>query len=440
MSRERALEIARRLREARFRALFNGGCVRDQLLGVRAKDYDIATDARPEQVTALFPNALQVGAQFGVVFVPEENSRGIEVATFRADGDYLDGRRPESVSYTDDPAIDARRRDFTINGMFLDPKSGAILDFVGGRDDLRDKIVRAIGDPERRFAEDKLRLLRAVRFAARLGFTIEPATLAAVRRRHSEISEVSAERVRDELTKMLTENHARAAFELLESTGLLEDTLPEIAAMRGVEQPPQFHPEGDVWTHTLMMLEGLRDASPTLAWGVLLHDVGKPPTFTPPQYAGDRIRFNTHDTVGARMAEAICDRLRFSRRDTERIVALVENHMRFKDVRDMRESKLKRFLRTDGFDEHMALHRLDCGSSHGDLSAYRYVEEKLAELTVEQVSPPPLVTGDDLIEMGYRPGKEFREMLQAVEDAQLEGAVHTNADARAWLRERYPSV
>jgi poly(A) polymerase len=280
-------------------------------------------------------------------------------------------------------------------------------------------------------------LLRAVRFAARLGFRIDPATLDAIRDHHREIGEVSQERIRDELTKMLTENHARRAFELLESTGLLQETLPEMAATRGVEQPPQFHPEGDVWTHTLMMIDGLHDATPTLAWGVLLHDVGKPPTFQAPQHAGDRIRFNNHAAVGARMAEAICERLKFSRHDTERVVELVEHHLRFKDVQQMRESKLKRFLRLEGFAEHLELHRLDCESSHRDLSAYRFVKEKLAELTEEEVSPPPLVDGNDLIAMGYRPGPAFREMLNAVEDAQLEGQVHTRTEACAWLREHY---
>jgi tRNA nucleotidyltransferase/poly(A) polymerase len=438
MSCEQALDISRTLRAAGYCALFNGGCVRDHLLGKTPHDYDIATDARPEQVTALFPNALQIGAHFGVVFIPEEGEHGVEVATFRADGDYRDGRRPESVTYANDPATDARRRDFTINGMFLDPETGALHDFVGGQQDLRDGVIRAIGDPERRFAEDKLRLLRAVRFAARLDFRIDETTEQAIRAHHREIKEVSQERVRDELTKMLTEGRARRAFELLESTGLLQETLPEMAETRGVAQPPQFHPEGDVWIHTLLMIEGLpAGASSTLAWGVLLHDVGKPPTFQPPQHAGDRIRFNNHAAVGARMSEAICERLRFSRRDTERVVSLVDNHLRFIDVPKMRNSTLKRFLRMDGFEEHLELHRLDCESSHRDLRAYHLVREKLGELTQEQVSPPPLITGDDLIAMGYAPGPSFREILHAVEDAQLEGEVHTTSEARAWVRGHY---
>jgi len=435
---ETAREIAHRLRETGHRALFAGGCVRDTLLGREVSgaphDYDIATSARPADVLRLFPDAQLVGAQFGVVVV-----EGVEVATFRNDGSYLDGRRPESVTYSDDPETDAQRRDFTINGMFQEPESGEVLDYVGGQADLAAGVIRAIGDPARRFAEDKLRLLRAVRFAARFRFEIEPATLSAIRAAAPGIAEVSRERIGDELTKMLTEGQPRRAFELLHETGLLAETLPEIAAMRGVEQPPQFHPEGDVWVHTLMMIEGLRNPTPTLAWGVLLHDVGKPPTFQAPQHPGDRIRFNHHVAVGARMAEAICERLRFSNRDTERIVALVENHMRFGDVEKMKDSTLKRLLRLDGFDEHLALHRLDCLSSHRDLSAYDFVQQKLREIPPEQVSPPPLVTGHDLIAMGYQPGPAFAEMLRAVEDAQLEGQLHTPTEAQEWVRGRYPS-
>ncbi len=427
-----ARDIAARLKGAGYRALFNGGCVRDPLLGRVPHDYDIATSARPADVLRLFPNALEVGAQFGVVIVD-----GIEVATFRRDGEYKDGRHPDAVIYADDPETDAQRRDFTINGMFLDPETNEVLDFVGGRADLKGGVIRAIGDPARRFAEDKLRLLRAIRFSARFGFAIEPVTLAAIESARRGIADVSGERVRDELTKMLTEGHARPAFELLDSTRLLDETLPEVAAMRGVEQPPRFHPEGDVWIHTRIMLEQLDDGiSPTLAWGVLLHDVGKPPTFQAPQHPGDRIRFNNHAAVGARMSAAICERLRFSRRDTDRIVALVEDHMRFGDVGKMRESTLKRFLRTDGFEELLALHRADCVSSHGDLSTFEFVQSKRREIPPEQVSPPPLVTGRDLIAMGYTPSPLFRAMLHAAEDAQLEGLINTPEQAREWIRVR----
>jgi len=439
--RETAREIARQLSAAGHRALFAGGCVRDTLLGRVPSDYDIATSAHPAEVLRLFPAAQLVGAKFGVVIV-----EGVEVATFRNDGSYLDGRHPESVTYSDDPEIDAQRRDFTINGMFLEPESDpapdsdslTVLDFVGGQRDLDAGLIRAIGDPVRRFAEDKLRLLRAVRFAARFGFEIAPATMSAIQAAASGIAEVSKERVGDELTKMLTEGHARRAFELLHESGLLAETLPEIAAMRGVEQPPQFHPEGDVWIHTLMMIDGLQNPTPTLAWGVLLHDVGKPPTFQAPQHPNDRIRFNNHVAVGARMAAAICERLRFSNRDTEQIVALVENHMRFGDVAQMKSSTLKRLLRLPAFDEHLALHRLDCLSSHRDLSAYEFVQEKLREIPPEQVSPPALLTGHDLIAMGYQPGPAFAAMLRAVEDAQLEGQLHTPAEAQEWVRSRYP--
>lgn len=432
-ARDQARALARRLRDAAYRAVFAGGCVRDTLLGIAPHDYDIATSARPPQVLALFPGAQLVGAQFGVVIV-----EGVEIATFRNDGTYRDGRHPDSVTYADDPATDAQRRDFTINGMFQDPESGEVLDFVGGRADLNAGILRAIGEPARRFAEDKLRLLRAVRFAARFRFTIEPQTLAAIQAARAGIAEVSRERIGDELTKMLTEGQARYAFELLDETGLLREVLPEIAAMKGVQQPPQFHSEGDVWTHTLIMLRGLHRATPTLAWGTLLHDVGKPPTFTAPRDEHDRIRFNNHAAVGARMAEAICERLRFSNRDTEQIVALVENHMRFGDVKQMRESTLKRFLRMEDFDEHMALHRLDCESSHRDLSIYQLLEQKRTSMAPAEVSPPPLLNGNDLIALGYHPGPSFSQMLRALEDAQLEGQLHTPAEAQEWLLARYP--
>jgi poly(A) polymerase len=314
-----------------------------------------------------------------------------------------------------------------------------VLDFVMGQEDLRAGVIRAIGRPEQRFAEDKLRLARAVRFAARFGYRIEERTLAAIRALAPQVAVVSAERLRDELTRMLTEGAARRAFELLDETGLLAAMLPEVVRMKGVEQPPQFHPEGDVWTHTLLMLEGLpAGCSTTLAWGVLLHDVGKPPTFRPPQHAGDRIRFNEHAAVGARMAAQICARLRFSARDTSRVVALVENHLRFMDVPRMRTATLKRFLRLDGFDEHLELHRLDCESSHRKLDTYHFVRDMLARLTPEEIRPAPLLTGHDLIALGYEPGPLFQEILREAENERLEGSLHTNADARAWVLARFP--
>lgn len=444
--RETASEIVRRLRDAGHQAYFVGGCVRDLLLGREPKDYDVATDALPEQVTSLFPHTQEVGARFGVVVVlsesptpnPHPPSPAVEVATFRNDRLYSDGRHPETVSYSSDPREDVLRRDFTINGMLYDPLAGVTLDYVNGREDLEAGLIRAIGAPEVRFQEDKLRMLRAVRFAARFAYRIEESTGAAIRALRAGIREVSSERIRDELTGILTEGRARHGFELLEETGLLDEVLPEVAAMKGVAQPPQFHPEGDVWKHTLLMLEGLREPSPTLAWGVLLHDVGKPPTFQPPQKEGDRIRFNNHTVVGARMAEQICERLRFSRRDTERISALVEHHLRFKDVLQMRPATLKRFLRMEGFDEHLELHRLDCLSSHRDLSAFEFVSGKLKETPAAEIRPPALLTGHDLIAMGYTPGPPFQQMLRALEDAQLEGQLHDPNEAREWIRARYP--
>ena len=370
--------------------------------------------------------------------VLSEHPNYVEVATFRNDGTYTDGRHPDRVSYSKDPKEDVQRRDFTINGLLLDPLNNEVLDYVGGRADLNAGIIRTIGQPERRFAEDKLRMLRAVRFAARFGYQIDPATFAAIRALRSQIHQVSRERVRDELVKMLTEGHARGAFELLDQTGLLKEVLPEVDRMHGVEQPPQFHPEGDVWVHTLLILAGLPEkASPTLAMGALLHDVGKPSTF---RVAPDRIRFDSHVEVGVKMAEQICHRLRFSNHDTEQIALLVANHMRFADVKEMKPSTLKRFFRLPRFDEHLELHRLDCLASHRDLSLYNYAREKLAELPAEQIRPQPLLTGDDLIAMGYTPGPQFKQILAAVEDAQLESRIGDPEQARAFVRREFPSV
>src|ERR1700688_1879988 len=402
---QQAAEMVRRLRERAYQAYFAGGCVRDLLLSREPADYDVATDATPYQVMQIFPQTYAVGEQFGVVLIPRpppehartgEDARrsttnssgnhkgGVEVATFRSDVGYSDGRHPDEVRFTKEPREDVQRRDFTINGMMLDPATKEILDFVGGRDDLKAGIVRAIGDPERRFAEDKLRMLRAVRFTARFGYQIDPATLAAIQKLAPKIHQVSCERVREELTKMLTEGRARRAFELLDTTGLLRKVLPEIAAMKGVEQPPQFHPEGDVFVHTLLLLEKLRpDASgsisKTLAWGALLHDVGKPPTF---RIAPDRIRFDGHVDVGVKMAAEICRRLRFSNHETDLILALVDNHMRFAHVQQMKESTFKRFVRMPRFDEHLELHRMDCLSSHGDLTSYNFTREEMNALPV----------------------------------------------------------
>lgn len=444
MNEARALaeRVCRTLRDAGHQAYFVGGCVRDILLGRGPADYDVATDATPGRVQQLFPHSLAVGAQFGVIVVTGESasgsSRQVEVATFRSDIGYSDGRHPDRVVYAKSPQEDVKRRDFTINALLLDPETNEILDFVGGRDDLRAGIIRAIGDAEARFREDKLRMVRAVRFAARFRYAIENATFAAIVKLAPEIHQVSAERIRDELTKLLTEGQARRGFELLDETRLLPELLPEIARMKGVQQPPQFHPEGDVWIHTLLMIEKLPPkCPPTLAWGVLLHDVGKPPTFKPPSGPGDRIRFDEHAEVGTRMAEEICRRLRFSNEDTAQIAALVANHMRFKDVPQMKPATLKRFVRLDCFEEHMELHRLDCLSSHRNLDNYEFMRRFLAETPPEQVRPPRLLSGDDLVRMGYAPGPAFKAILEAVEEAQLNGTLHTHEDALQLVQAKF---
>ena len=476
--KEFAISIVHTLRDRGHQAYLAGGCVRDLLLGREPADYDVATDALPEEVMRIFPETYAVGAQFGVVLVPvpeklrsrpgapTENSdvcqsesfpgteesehavvRGpailghshkacVEVATFRCDVGYSDGRHPDQVRFSRDPREDVQRRDFTINGLLLDSEKNEVLDFVGGQEDLRAGIIRAIGEPERRFTEDKLRMLRAVRFAARFEYVIDAVTFAAMRQLAPQIIQVSRERVRDELTRMLTEGHARRAFELLDQSGLLHEVLPEIEAMKGVEQPPEFHPEGDVFVHTLLLLEKLpRPCSATLAWGALLHDVGKPPTF---RRAPDRIRFDSHVDVGVVMAESICRRLRFSSHDTKQTLALVDNHMRFGDVERMKSSTFKKFIRLPRFDEHLELHRLDCESSHRSLRTYKFTREQMAKLQPEQVRPKPLIGGDDLIGAGYAPGPVFKEILSAVEDGQLDGRLRTRDEALQFVEQEFP--
>jgi poly(A) polymerase len=448
MSKDFAISIIQTLRQQGFQAYLVGGCARDLLLHREPADYDIATSATPTQVMEILPETYAVGAQFGVVLVPlpeeqtndDDNAlkktRAVEVATFRRDHGYSDGRRPDEVLFTEDPREDVARRDFTINGMMLDPASGEVLDFVGGRNDLEAGIIRAIGDPTQRFAEDKLRMLRAVRFAARFEYEIEAETLAAIQRHAHEIQIVSRERVRDELTRMLTQGHARRAFLLLDECGLLQEVLPEITAMKGVQQPPEFHPEGDVFVHTLLLLENLPNpCPPRLAWGALLHDVGKPATF---RVGPDRIRFDNHVDVGVKIAEEICDRLRFSNSDTTQVLALVDNHMRFSHATRMNQSTLKKFLRMPAFDEHLALHRADSLASHRDLSTYEFVQEKLREIPPEKIRPAALVTGDDLIAAGYAPGPKFREILEAVEDAQLDGRLGSQEAALEFVKGAFP--
>ena len=437
-----AEEICRTLRAAGHRAYLVGGCVRDILLEREPADYDVATDATPDRVQQLFAHSLAVGAKFGVVVVTSEPGSGdalqVEVATFRSDVGYSDGRHPDQVVYTKSPEEDVKRRDFTINALLLDPETREILDFVGGQKDLRAGIIRAIGQPADRFREDKLRMLRGVRFAARFRYAIEASTFTAILRSAGDIRQVSAERVRDELTKILTEGAARRGLEMLDEARLLSELLPEISAMKGVEQPPQFHPEGDVWTHTLIMIGGLpAGCSSTLAWGGLLHDVGKPPTFKPATGPNGRIRFDEHVEVGMRMAEEICRRLRFSNDEVAQIVALVGHHMRFKDVPEMKPSTLKRLVRLERFDEHLELHRLDCIASHGHLENYEMVRQFLAATPPAQVRPPRLVTGDDLISLGYRPGPPFQAILEAVEEAQLNGKISTREGALALIEKSF---
>ncbi|MGA9063191.1 MAG: CCA tRNA nucleotidyltransferase [Terracidiphilus sp.] len=499
---EAALRIVEKLRVAGYEAYLAGGCVRDLLLGREPADYDVATSATPDVVLGLFPRTFAVGAHFGVVLVatcggadgagapdasrevPIDGSRGgkpvIEVATFRSDLAYSDGRHPDAVRYTKTAEEDVRRRDFTINGLLLDPlrlfpssahaKSrprpekatadpstpvatatsaqddrkvegradvrSAVLDYIGGLADLDAGVVRAIGRAEQRFEEDRLRMLRGVRFAARFGFELEAETKRACGELASRIHAVSRERVRDELTRMLTEGHARRAFELLDETGLLKEVLPEVARMKGVEQPPQFHPEGDVWVHTLLLLEQLEaGCSMTLAWGALLHDVGKPPTF---RRAPDRIRFDGHVEIGVAIGAEICRRFRFSNEETRQVLALIENHMRFMDAQRMKASTLKRFFRLERFEEHLALHRMDCVAASGNLEHWEYVRERLSSMPAEVVRPKLLITGRELIAAGYEPGARFREMLRAAEDAQLEGTIATAEEALKLVRERFP--
>jgi poly(A) polymerase len=430
--RQAAENICRTLEKAGHRALLAGGCVRDMLLGIPPKDYDVATSARPEEVEALFPRTYSVGAAFGVeiVLLPEGQ---FEVATFRKDGPYLDGRHPQHVEFVQEER-DALRRDFTINAMFYEPATGKYVDYVGGREDLKRGIVRAVGDPQQRFEEDHVRLLRGVRFAGRFDYLIERETLAAIKAMAPLVRKTSAERIRDEMVKILTEGGARRAFELMDETGLLEVILPEVARMKGVAQPPEFHPEGDVFTHTMLMLELLDEPTVTLAMGALLHDVGKPMTMT----HEDRIRFNKHEKAGAIVADRICRRLRFSTKERARIAWMVEQHMRVARAPEMRESKLKRFVREEGFPELLELCRLDSLASHRNLDTIHWVEDYLGRLTPEEVRPERLLTGKDLIALGFRPGPVFAEILQAVEDAQLEGTLTTSEEAKRFVLATWP--
>lgn len=508
-----AASIVKTLRGRGFAAYFVGGCVRDLVMREKPKDVDIATDATPDMIQEIFPNTVAVGEQFGVVIVIHEGIR-FEVATFRSDAGYRDGRHPDSVRYSKFPKEDAGRRDFTINAMFYDPLEGQLHDFHGGEQDIEQKVIRAIGDPRERFREDRLRMMRAVRFAARFESGIESETRQAIIDAASEINQVSAERLHDELTRILTEGHSHPGFVLLDELGLLHELLPELIDMKGVEQPPEFHPEGDVWVHTKLLLkfmdetkrkvslaggqvsddggrrevsrrqgeesrsqksekEGEISSSPSgtwhptpdtltllpdtrhlapgpslpwrldpatypsriLAWGALLHDVGKPLTF---RRAPDRIRFDGHMDLGAKMSRQIGRRLRMSNDDVEAIAELVLDHLKFKDVQKMRPATLKRFVRREHFAEHLELHRLDCRACHGNLEGYNYTRNFVQSLKPEEARPKPILTGDDLIDLGYTPGPDFKKILTALEDAQLENTITDRESALEYLRQRFP--
>ena len=430
-----ARTIIQTLRQRGYTAYLAGGCVRDRLLGIEARDFDVATNARSMDVQALFPHTIPIGIQFGVVVVLLD---GIpyEVATFRADGTYHDGRHPVAVRFSD-AREDALRRDFTINGMFLDPLTDEIIDYVGGQQDLKNRTIRAIGDPTARFREDRLRMIRAVRFAARLDFQIAPETFSAIQHFAPSICDIAWERIGDEVVKILTEGGARRAFGLLAESGLLQIILPEIAAMRGVQQSPDFHPEGDVFVHTLLLLSQLDEHDPpseTLALGALLHDVAKPLS---QGRKGERITFYGHCERGADMAVEICQRLKRSRATWERVAFLVKNHLRLLDAPRMRTATLKRFLRLDGIEELLALARLDALASSGDLSPYEFCRKKLKELGPEGIAPACLLSGRDLIQLGFQPSPQFTVILDAVEEAQLEGQVRTYEDAVSWVGQHW---
>jgi poly(A) polymerase len=434
---ETAREICARLREHGHVAYFAGGCVRDVLRGFPPKDIDIATDARPEDVQNIFPHTFAVGAQFGVIVVVEEEIN-FEVATFRSDDVYLDGRRPAQVHFSS-AEEDAKRRDFTINGMFFDPARDDVIDFVGGRADLKARLVRAIGGPAKRFSEDHLRLLRAVRFATVLQFEIEAQTWRALVEKAASINSISAERTRDELVRIFRSPQRSRGWDLLDHSGLLRAVIPEIEAMKGCQQPPEFHPEGDVFQHTRLMLELLpQTVSVPLVFSVILHDIGKPVTATVDE--NGRIRFNAHDRIGAEMTERIMERLRFSRAEIDDTVEMVRQHMVFKDVPKMRVAKLKRFMARPTFDDEMELHHVDCASSHAMLENYDFLQRKKEEFANEPIIPPPLVTGDDLIAMGMKPGPKFGEILEAVETRQLEGALTTREAALDWVKKEYAAT
>ena len=427
-----ALSIARRLKDAGHTAYFAGGCVRDSLMKKPSEDIDIATTARPEQVEKLFEKTIPVGKQFGVILVVWEGV-SFEVATFRKEGGYQDGRHPSHVEFTD-AKEDASRRDFTVNGLFYDPFQEKVLDFVGGGKDIELRVIRAIGKPEKRFEEDKLRLLRAVRFASSLEFAIEADTWEAVKRQAHEITQVSPERIRDEVVKILTRPGAARGLTLLSDSGLMKEILPEIEAMKGVEQPKDYHPEGDVYVHTRLLLEKLKNPSAVLALSVLLHDVGKPPTFA---IREGKPTFYEHAYVGAAMTRKIMKRLRFSNDEIEAVAECVANHMKFADVQKMRSGKLKQFVVRPTFETEMELHRIDCLSCHGMLDNHVFLKKKLKDYEAEDLKPKPFLNGHDLMEAGIKPGPAMKTILEEAYELQLEGTLKTREEALAWVRKKH---
>jgi poly(A) polymerase len=433
---EAATEIAGRLHAAGHQALLAGGCVRDRLLDREPKDYDIATSATPAEVLKLFPKGNEVGAHFGVILVRKHGFM-IEIATFRTDGSYSDGRRPDSVVFAS-AAEDAQRRDFTINGLYEDPRNGAIIDYVGGRADLEKRIIRAIGDPAKRFQEDSLRLMRAIRFAGALDFALDEETWRAICDHAHLLERISPERIRDELSRMLVHPSRARSFALLAESGLFRSFWPEVMALMGCDQPPEWHPEGDVFVHTRIMLEMLEPDVPLeLALAVMLHDIAKPPTRTIDHEAGGRIRFNGHDALGAEMAADMLRRLRFSNEVIDAVVPMVARHMQFMNVQQMRTAKLKRFMATPTFPHELELHRVDCASSNGFTDNLEYLIAKREEFSQEPLIPPPLVTGRDLIQAGLKPGPLFTEILDAIQVEQLEGRLRTREDALAFFRQNW---
>ena len=469
-SRKIAKRIVHRLQKTGFLAFFVGGCVRDFLMNIQPRDYDIATSAQPNEVMQLFSETIDIGEKFGVIQVME-GEQSFAVATFRSDGNYDDGRHPTEVRYSLDPKLDVQRRDFTINGLYYDPLTQNLFDFVGGQQDIQSQIIRTIGSPEERFKEDKLRLIRAIRFSAQFGYALETKTRSAILKQAPNIIEVSPERIHDELVKILTEGYSELAINALNENQLLAHILPDVAALRGIEQPPQFHPEGDVWTHTMKLLKLMDQTkisrgiikssgkpvsnsnvvkntvqktelkkieispypSMTLAMATLLHDIGKPKTYE----KKDRIRFNGHAKLGAEMALEICQQLRFSKRQQKLITELIRDHLKFKDLAQMRPSTLRRFLGQEGFSEHLELHRLDCLGSHGNLDNWKLANHSLSNLQPEEIHPPVLLTGKDLIEMGYLPGPVFKEILNSLKNAQFENELKTSQQAKQWVLNQF---